>query len=139
MALTPATLAFDIIRRAGDRVQKCKYEPREQEANAIGLFMGRKPGHETFITEPQAALFAKLLGGVGRLITTGFDDNKFGAYIKTVYSKTHGKDYYILVFGGYVPPAGPEAPVVAPAVKAAPPAPKTLPGGVIPLDIDVPF
>ena len=145
MALTPWTLAFDIINRG--RVNACKYEPREQEANAVGLFLGRKPGHETFISEPQYNLFKKLLNG-GTIITTGQGEERFGAFIKSVWSAAKQKSFYLLVFGGYVPQDEPAPQVSAPAptppapVKAAQPVPSKPappPGKLIPLDMDIPF
>jgi hypothetical protein len=116
--MTAYELACDIINRSNS-VQPCKYAPRGPMADAVVRFMGRAAGHETFITKPQADLFAKLLGSA-LIITAGEGSNKFAGFVKTIWSEAKQQNYYLLTFCGYV--AQPEevesAPTTTPVQSA---------------------
>ena len=120
--MTAYELACDIINRS-DSVNACKYSPRGPLADQVQRFMGRPAGHECFITKPQAELIAKLLGSA-QVITAGEGQNRFGGFVKTIWSEAKQREYYLLTFCGYV--AQPEesapaasAPTVTP-VQSAP-------------------
>mgnify|MGYP003442113872 CR=1 FL=1 len=101
MSLTPATLAFDIISRNKAKVQPAKYTPRGPQAEAVVRFMGRPAGHEVFITEAQAGLFAKLLGDAS-IITYGTGETRFAGFVRSIYSQAKGRNFYILCFCGCI-------------------------------------
>lgn len=98
--MTAYELACDIINRANN-VTACKYSPRGPQADAVQRFMGRPAGHEVFITKPQAELLAKLLGSA-TVITHGEGQNRFGGFVKTIWSEAKQREYYLLTFCGYV-------------------------------------
>jgi hypothetical protein len=99
--MTAAELAFDIIRRSNS-VQATKFAPRGPKADAVVQFMGRAAGHELFITESQAALFAKLMGQ-NSIIAVGTGNDRFAAFVKDIFSEAKGRTYYLLTFVGFIP------------------------------------
>jgi hypothetical protein len=107
---TAASLAFDIIGRNKDKIQGVKYAPRGDKAEAVRRFMGRAVTAEIFISEKQAEFLGNLIGDAG-VITHGTGDQKFGAFVKDIYSESKGRTYYLLTFCGFVPQPEEAAPM----------------------------